>query len=186
MNDDNVEILTIRKDSNLRFDRNLGNYTLTNKRVFHDAIIISVPSFLKLESELFKMFGSSAPTILQIVGEAAGGESAKRITNVDDIKEDIKTVFNGVSKWGFGRYELVDFKFEDGYIKFKLYNNPLIFHGMKPISHEQPEIKNHHFLIGFYNGYFGMLFNKMIVCNETACMNRGETFCEFEIKTLGG
>ena len=112
MNDDNVEILTIRKDSNLRFDRKLGNYILTNKRVFHDVIIISVPSFLKLESELFKMFGSSAPTILQIVGEAAGGESAKRITNVDDIKEDIKTVFNGVSKWGFGRYELVDFKFE--------------------------------------------------------------------------
>ena len=186
MNDDNVEILTIRKDSNLRFDRKLGNYILTNKRVFHDAIIISVPSFLKLESELFKMFGSSAPTLLEIMGESAGGESAKRVTNVDDVSEDVKMVFNGVSKWGFGKYDLVDFKFGDGYIKFKLYNNPLIFHGTKPTSHEQPEIKNHHFLIGFYNGYFRVLFNKIVVCNETACMNRGETFCEFEIKTLGG
>lgn len=181
----NDETLAIRKDSYIRFDKDTGHYTLTNKSVFHDVIIISVPAFLKLENELNAIFGAAGENILQIIGEAAGGESAKRLAHVENTEEDVRTVFNSVSKWGFGKYELVELD-PDGYVKFKLHNNPLFISQDKPNLGltAQTKINNHNFLIGFYNGYFSMIFNGTTLCKETKCMNNGDEFCEFEIKKL--
>lgn len=181
----NDETLTIRNDSYIRFDKDTGHYTLTNKSVFHDVIIISVPSFLKLENELNTVFGAAGENLLQMIGEVAGGESAKRIAHVENLEEDVRTVFNSVSKWGFGKYELVELD-PDGYVKFKLHDNPLYVHKDKPNigSTAQTKISNHYFLIGFYKGYFSMIFNGTALCKETKCMNNGDEFCEFEIKKL--
>lgn len=178
--------LVIRKDSYMTFDEKTGNYTLTNKSVFHDVIIISIPSFLKLERELFNIFGSGAADILKLSGEAAGGESAKRITHVENLEDDVRTIFNSVSKWGFGKYELVDLDLDAGHVKFKLHNNPLVIHNEKSGSGsmDQAVTNNHHFLIGFYGGYFHMIFDGQVVCKETKCMNTGDAFCEFEVKKL--
>ena len=173
--------LVIRKDSYISFDKNLGHYVLTNKRVFHDVILISVPSLLKLESELFNILGPVAKNILQIIGEGAGGESGKRMLHVENMEDDVKTVFNSVSKWGFGKYELVDLNLEGGNIKFKLLNNPLFIGGKKDDLGltDQAKTRNHDFLIGFYTGYFHVLLNAIVSCKETKCINQGDTFCEF-------
>lgn len=181
----NDETLTIRNDSYIRFNKDTGHYILTNKSVFHDVIIISVPAFLKLENELTSIFGAAGENILQIIGEAAGGESAKRIAHVENIEADVRTIFNSVSKWGFGKYELVELE-PDGYMKFKLHNNPLFVSQDKSNLGltAQTKISNHYFLIGFYKGYFSMIFNGTTVCKETKCVNNGDKFCEFEIKKL--
>jgi predicted hydrocarbon binding protein len=176
--------LEIRKDSSISFDKEQGHYVLTNKHVFHDAIIISVPSFLKLEAELFRVFGTAAASVLEIAGEAAGSESAKRLMNVEHTEDDIKYVFNSVSKWGYGKYELVDLNLAMGHVKFKLHNNPLAVVTDKESSGEHVKIINHHFLIGFYTGYFSALFNHRVFCTETSCMNRGDAFCEFSIQKI--
>lgn len=179
-------VLNIRQDSYISFDPNTGNYTITNKHVFHDIILISVPSFLKLESELFELFGTSTEKILQIVGESAGGESAKRITNTDNLEDEIRYIFNTVSKWGFGKYELVNLDLLKGHIKFKLHNNPLATREERNGSSLTNKAKtNHYFLIGFYRGYFASLFGKRTACNETDCINKGDAFCQFEIRKLG-
>ena len=182
---ENDETLTIRNDSYIRFDKDTGNYTLTNKSVFHDVIIISVPAFLKLENELTTIFGAAGENILQIIGEAAGGESAKRISYVGNTEEDVRIIFNSVSKWGFGKYELVELD-PDGYVKFKLHNNPLFVSQDKSNLGLTAQTKtcNHYFLIGFYKGYFSMIFNGTTLCTETKCINNGDEFCEFEIKKL--
>lgn len=186
MENSKKETLTIRKDSYLTFERDLGHYVLTNKQVFHDAIIISIPSFLRLERELFRLFGSAASSILQITGEAAGGESAKRLAHVERVEDDIRSVFNSVSKWGFGKYELIDLDLRTGYVKFKLHNNPLTIPVDKESlgSADQAKIDSHHFLIGFYTGYFHALFNGLVSCKEAKCMNRGDAFCEFEVRKI--
>ena len=182
---ENDEILKIRNDCYIRFDKDTGNYTLTNKSVFHDVIIMSVPAFLKLSDELFSIFGSAGENILQIIGEAAGGESAKRISHVENIERDIRIIFNSISKWGFGKYELVELD-PDGYMKFKLHNNPLFVSQDKSNLGltAQTKTSNHHFLIGFYKGYCSMIFNGATLCTEIKCINNGDKFCEFEIKKL--
>jgi len=186
MEDSKKDVLMIRKDSYMSFNKDLGHYVLTNKKVFHDAIILSVPSFLRLERELFRLFGSAAASILQITGEAAGGESGKRLAHVEHMEDDIRSVFNSVSKWGFGRYELIDLDLGTGYVKFKLHNNPLTIPVEKESlgSTDQVKIDNHYFLIGFYKGYFGTLFKGLLSCKETRCMNRGDMFCEFEVRKM--
>jgi predicted hydrocarbon binding protein len=179
--EDNKDALTIRKDAYLTFDKDLGRYILTNKTVFHDAVIISIPSFLRLERELFKIFGSDAASLLQIAGEADGGESAKRLAHVEHAEDDLREVLNSVSKWGFGKYELSDLDFDRGYVKFKLHNNPLAI----PVADSaNQKIDSHYFLIGFYTGYFHNLFKELVFCSETKCMNRGEAFCEFEVRKM--
>lgn len=186
MEDSKKDMLTIRKDAYLTFDKELGHYVLTNKRIFHDAIIVSIPSFLRLERELFRLFGSVAASLLQITGEAAGGESGKRLTNVEHMEDDIRSVFNSVSKWGFGKYELTDLDMKLGYLKFKLHNNPFAVPMNKESSGstDQVKIDSHHFLIGFYGGYFHTLFKAQVSCKETRCMNRGDAFCEFEVRKM--
>jgi len=186
MEDAKEEALKIRNDSYLKFYEDSGHYILTNKEVFHDAIIISVPSFLKLERELFRVFGTAAAQILQITGEAAGGESGKRLAHVEHLENDVRFVFNTVSKWGFGKYQLIDLDIDVGYVKFELHNNPLAIplHEESLGSAGHAKIESHYFLIGFYTGYFHVLFNGLTSCKETKCMNRGDAFCEFEVKKI--
>ena len=62
----------------------------------NDVIIISVPAFLKLENELTTIFGAAGENILQIIGEAAGGESAKRISYVGNTEEDVRIIFGKI------------------------------------------------------------------------------------------
>lgn len=176
--------ISIRPDAHLSFDES-GHFVLTNKTIFHDVIVISVPAFLKLESEMFRLFGSAAENILQITGEAAGAESGKRITHIKDLEDDIKSNFNSVSKWGFGRYKLIDLNLAECYLKFNLYENSLASHEEIINSEAQKIVPNHHFLIGFYKGYFAMVLNEQVICKETMCMNREEKYCQFEIRKFG-
>lgn len=174
--------INIRPDAYISFDEDNGHFVLTNKLIFHDVIVISVPSFLKLQSELFKLFGSAAENILQITGEAAGAESGKRITGVKDLDNDIRSNFNSVSKWGFGRYKLIDLDLKESHVKFNLYGNSLASREEIINSEGKTHIPNHHFLVGFYKGYFGMVLDEQIICKETMCVNKGDKFCQFEIR----
>jgi predicted hydrocarbon binding protein len=183
MQNNKKDTIRVREHSYLSFDNDLGHYVLVNEQDFHDVIILSVPSFLRLERELFRLFGAAAPSLLQIAGEAAGGQSAKRLSRVENMEDDIRSAFNSVSRWGFGRYELIDLNLARGYIKFKLHNNPLAIpcdEGSSGLI-DQAAISSHNFLIGFYKGYFHTLFKELVFCKETRCMNRGDAFCEFEV-----
>ena len=171
----------------MTFDEDLGHYVLTNEHVFHEVIMISVPAFVKLERALFRLFGSNAESLMQISGEAAGSDSARGLVRVGHVEEDLRSVFNSVSKWGFGKYELMDLDVVTGYLKFKLHNNPLaaLVDTESVDSTDTVKIDSHHFLIGFYKGYFGVLFNGRVICTETMCMNRGDPFCEFKVMQTG-
>ncbi len=181
------DVISIRKGSYMTFDKDLGHYVLTNEQVFHEVIMISVPAFVKLERALFRLFGSNAESLMQISGEAAGSDSARGLIRLGHVEEDLRTVFNSVSKWGFGKYELMDLDVVTGYLKFKLHNNPLAARvDTESIdSTDTVKIDGHYFLIGFYKGYFGVLFNSRVLCTETMCMNRGDPFCEFTVMKTG-
>lgn len=175
--------LQIREDAYVTFNKDLGNYIITNKRVFHEAIIFSTPSFLTLQKELYGMFGEAASKILELTGESAGSEAGKRIVHVTNLEEDIKKIYNGVSKWGFGRYELVELDLSKIHLQFNLHNNPLGIIEGEDLA-DRSKIIGHHFLVGFYKGYFHRVLGKEVTCKETLCINKGDRFCQFEIRGL--
>jgi len=99
-----------------------------------------------------------------------------------DLENDIKSVFNSVSKWGFGKYKLIDLNLAECCLKFNLYGNSLVSHEEIKNSQGQKIIPNHHFLTGFYKGYFTTALNEQVICKETMCMNKEDEYCQFEIR----
>lgn len=70
---------------------------------------------------------------------------------------------------------------KESHVKFNLYENSLASREEITNSEGKTHIPNHHFLVGFYKGYFGMILNEQIICKETICVNKGDKFCQFEI-----
>ena len=161
----------------LIFDRNAGRFVVSDKNGESSAFLIATESFTGLVEELNKIFGTAAPVILQKAGYGAGKRAAKHVTLSKDIATAITTIFNSVSRWGFGRYELLKFDPENKYVRFKLYN--CVFAMPSDVHNHSDSMQ---YLIGFYSGYFSTLFGREVYCKQIKSLSLGDKYCEFEVK----
>lgn len=166
--------LTIRPSADLSFNPRTGEFTLANRTELHNVLLFDLVAWSHMVQEMERKFGTGSVVILQSAGEAAGSSSAKALAGVHNQEGEIRTIFSSVSKWGFGRYELVRFEPMRS-IRFRLMNN------IKMVAEGKNEVNRHHFLIGFYRGYFTTLFKSKVRCEEISCMNLGDRSCEFEV-----
>lgn len=172
-NTEKKNVLTIRPDVEIYFDAKTGVYTLANRDHFYDVVLVPISNLSHITIEMVKLFGSAATIMLQKTGEIAGRQSAKALHG-SDSETKVKRIFSSISKWGFGRYELISFD-PNKCIRFRLQNN------MKMLTEEKSELYKHHYLIGFYSGYFSTAFGKQFSCEERVCMNFNDKYCEFEL-----
>ena len=161
----------------LIFDRNAGRFVVSDKNGESSAFLIATESFTGLIEELRKIFGTAAPVILQKAGYGAGKMSAKHTILSNDIPNAVKTIFNSVSRWGFGRYELVEFDPENKYVRFKLHD--CVFSISRDV-HGYSDSMN--YLTGFYSGYFSALFKREVYCKQIKSLSLSDKYYEFEVK----
>jgi len=166
--------LSIRPNVELYFDEKSGTYNLVDGNALHDAVLIPCSTMSHIQMELLKTFGTAGAVILQKIGETAGAQSAKGVLNNADKEAELRKIFSSTSKWGFGKYELLAFD-PDKYIRIRLKNN------LKMAVDENSVLYKHHYLIGFYRGYFTTVFGKNFSCEERLCVNLNYKYCEFEL-----
>lgn len=171
--------LTLNFDSNryLGFDKESGRLFISDDDGEYDVFIVSVITFFGIVEEFVSIFGSGATAILQKAGEGAGRRSAKHLLLSDDKVRTVKSLFNSISRWGFGRYELVELDEEKPYVLFKLHN--CVFAKPTDAPHNEHSMQ---YIQGFYYGYFSEFFKKDIRCLELKCISLGDAYCEFEIR----
>jgi len=166
--------LSIRPNVELYFDEKSGSYSLVNHDVFHDVILMPCSALSHIQIEFLKTFGTSGAVMLQKIGEVAGAQSAKGVLNNADKEVELQKIFSSISKWGFGKYELLAFD-PAKYIRIRLKNN------LKMAVDENSVLYKHHYLIGFYKAYFSTVFGKNFSCEERLCVNLNYKYCEFEL-----
>ena len=176
-NGDRFAWLELENERVLIFDRSIGRFILSDKRGDVNAFLMTAESFTTITDEINKLFGTATPIILQKAGYGAGRSAAKHLVLSDDISTAVKTIFNSVSRWGFGSYELLEFDPENKFIRFRLHN--CVF----AVPRNSPNFLNSmQYLIGFYKGYFSIMFGIEVDCKETKCLSLGDEYCEFEVK----
>lgn len=174
-NTEGRNMVRIRPHVRLYFNPINGEFNLSDRSVYHNVMLIPITAWSCMVTELKNVFGSGSAVILQQAGETMGRESAKSILGDTDEEETIRRGFSSTSNWGFGRYELLSFV-NGEHIRFRLFNNLAM-----AVDDAKDDVFKHHFLIGFYRGYFSTVFRKEVCCEEKSCMNLGDGHCEFDI-----
>ena len=167
--------LIMRPQVELTCNVDTGEYYLLDKTVIHNVMVVPISAWLHMKMQLIKEFHTGSVLILQSIGKTIGSQSAKSLIDDPNADDTIRSIFSSVSKWGFGRYELLEFSPKRS-IRFRLLSNI-----GRRVEQEESELYKDHFLIGFYGGYFSSFFRRDVTCKEISCMNIGDDYCEFEI-----
>jgi len=167
----------------LVFDEEKGRFTVTyDNKNCNDCFLMPIEAWCGLTEELFQMFGASYWLILQKAGEGAGRISARSFQNVDTgkIAEAIKIGFNGISRWGFGRYKLKELDIQNKHVVFELHDS--IFECCANDNEYKRFVEEQHFLVGFYTGLFSALFEKKMRCTRARVGNNdAKPYYRFEL-----
>lgn len=166
----------------LLFDEETGRIAVTydNKTIDY-CFLMSIEAFYGLTEERFQMFGNDYCLIQQKGGEGAGCVSARSFQGIDpeQLAEAIKIGFNGVSRWGFGRYELKELDIQNWHVIFNLHDSVFEYHGNN--NQYTRFVEEPHYLIGFYKGFFSVLFGKKMRCTCSRVINSGKAHYKFEL-----
>jgi hypothetical protein len=145
-----------------------------------DCFLMSIEAFYGMEEELFRIFGMDYALIEQKAGEGAGRVSARSFPKeTEQIAEAIKNGFNGISRWGFGRYQLKELDIKNMYVVFELHDSIFEYYGENDKYRRFAE--EPHFLIGFYKGFFSAVFGRNVYCNFSLINDNGKPHYKFEL-----
>jgi hypothetical protein len=168
-------------ENHLMFDEEKGRFIITyGNKNSNDCFLMPIEAWYGLTEELFQMFGASYWLILQKAGEGAGRISARSFQDLDSEKivEAIKIGFNGISRWGFGRYKLKELDIQNKHVVFELYDS--IFDSTTNNEYKR-FVEEQHFLVGFYKGLFSALLGKMMRCTRSRITDNAKSYYRFEL-----
>jgi len=145
-----------------------------------DCFLMPMEAFYGTEEELFRIFGMDYALITQKAGEGAGRVSVRSFPKEpEQIAEAIKNGFNGISRWGFGRYQLKELEIKNMHVVFELHDSVFEYYGDNDRYRRFAE--EPHFLIGFYKGFFSALFGRNVYCNFSRIDDNGKPYYKFEL-----
>lgn len=168
---------------NITVDKKLGRIISSYSDRSDECILLTISAFYELVIELYKMFGDDYWLIMQKAGEGAGRISAKSFPTIEHEKiEPIRSAFNDVSRWGFGRYELKEIDIKNGIVIFELHDSVFEY----GVNHkEYLKLANEqHFLIGFYKGLFSTLFGKKVNCTCSLHTDKEKRYYKFKVDII--
>lgn len=161
-------------------DEKSGRITATFDNNSVECFLMPIEAYYGLAEELFRMFGDDYWLILQKAGEGAGSTATKSFPKENPVKltEAIKIGFNGTSQWGFGRYELKELDIQNKRVVFELHDS--VFEYNAESTHKK-FVEDQHFLIGFYKGFYSVIFSKEVYCKYSRLINNDRPYYRFEV-----
>lgn len=165
---------------NITFDKKSGRIISSySDRKSTECFLMPIESYYGLAEELYKMFGDDYWLILQKAGEGAGRTAAKSFPKKDPVKltKAIKIGFNGSSQWGFGLYELKELDIQNGRVVFELHNSIFEYDA----ESNKKFVEEQHFLIGFYKGFYSVIFDEEVYCKYSRLINNDRPYYRFEV-----
>jgi len=137
----------------------------------------SMQSFVFLREEMKRK--KSLDTLYKF-GEVISKEIYDYIKKFGGGKEEIcRFWLNMTNLAGFGEIEIFEVKDKEFYAIINCKNSPIAEH----YSRSGKEDMVDEILAGIIGGFFSSWFEKPVVCEEIACMAKGNKYCQFKISS---
>ncbi len=151
--------LDVDLDRKLAYDKEKGQLITTDGSGSRLVLAMPMEAFFGLVDHLFELFMSGASVILEGAGEGAGKAAVQNIMSRKDIEYGLRKTLSRGSRWGHGRYELLELDFPRNYSRLRVYN--CVF-----ARESDPECRSMWYLRGYLRGCFSTFFrNPEIICN---------------------
>ncbi len=140
-----------------------------------DWVLIRTSTFRDLVKATERMLGSGATVIWLEAGKHAGKEFAEILLREGTEPEEVPLrleMFFTQGDWGRIQTK-VNFTRKEAVVRIDNCATARQTVSKEPVCH---------FIRGFISGVSDVMFDALAECVETACMAKGDTFCEFRIK----
>ncbi|MFQ5761742.1 MAG: hypothetical protein ACE5PO_01790 [Candidatus Bathyarchaeia archaeon] len=158
--------IQLHSDSELTFDPDSGALLRNGTPM----MLIALDDAARMAERIVEMFGTGGLSILFFMGEALGRsegtrllQSWNKISAVQRVAK-FKQAFQRVSRWGFGRYELLNFSEKDG-------NLDIVFRLTVPygaVDQKSSEFLST-FLKGYYQGLASITLDSVVAMEFRGC-----------------
>ena len=144
-------------------------------------MIILTRTFSAVLDRIRRIIGTGAVSevILNEMGKSAGKvayEHLKATMGEAFIREQLSELINLYTTAGWGLATISELNFERKHAVVRFERN------FECQPHKDAESKPYsHFVRGDLSGWFGEIFGSPVRCIETACIAKGDKFCEFSI-----
>jgi len=151
-------------------------------------IFLPVRTFLKLRETLIKKLGKEvADNILKEIGKYQVAQAIKRYSKTIGFEKLDKAKINEfgikvMNLMGHGVYEIVSFNEEENEIVIKSDNVPTALE--YPLIYGKSDTPIDSFLCGIWEEAYTRFLNISMHCMETKCIACGDSYCQFELKTI--
>jgi predicted hydrocarbon binding protein len=148
------------------------------RRLGTEWILLRVEAFQGMKREVGRALGTGAYVVCYLAGKGAGKSMAKLIQ--ERIKSNsLKEVCMGIAEiyegCGWGRLRLIIPRQNLGEFRIRIYENAFV----KGINSRASSC---HFIKGFLEGILEHLVQNRVKSEETRCMAKGDSYCEFVLR----
>jgi predicted hydrocarbon binding protein len=137
-------------------------------------ILMRVEAFHGMKREVGKALGTGAYVVCYLAGKGAGKSMARlmqekiKSNSLQEVCTEIAKVYE---RCGWGRLQLVVPRQELDEFRIRIYDNALV--------KRDSQASSCHFIRGFLEGILEHLVQKHVKSEETMCMAKGDSHCEF-------
>jgi predicted hydrocarbon binding protein len=148
-------------------------------------IFMSLKGYKALHDRLYEVFGSGASTILYEMGLEIGKNIANQLRHKlgNPLKKALLSMehfeYMGWGKIRINKKELLKMATFDSM-------NVIVENCFIPKGVGKTGTRTCHLLRGIFVGALKVMRNKDYVCEETKCVAKGDSFCEFSIRKSSG
>jgi predicted hydrocarbon binding protein len=172
-----------RKDS-VKLDAEKGEVMACFGGVYRRTVFIASEAFVKMMKTL-NVFGTAALTILYMMGQEKGHHDimkemeALRRQGISFTKRQmLENIVHQARATGWGAPRIQKYDEKQGVLTIVMENNPLV---VALETGEKSDVHLCHYFRGYWVGVVSEVWERMVSCAETKCLDMGDEYCEFTI-----
>jgi len=148
------------------------------KHLGTDWVLLRVETLNGMMDEVNKTLGTGGSLVWYIAGKGAGRSMVKILRKIPKDRESLEKTFNNFkdlyARWGWGLVKKVLFREKTGELIIRIWDNAFA-------RGRHSQVPSCYFVKGYLEGLLETLTGKHATSEETKCIAKGDSYCEFQI-----